>query len=72
MNNDTRPIIGFNGRRGVRFDWKAFDEFMAQPDTIVTFTRRSVSRDGLHETIVRCGSTGKNGSFFRTREFYGI
>ena len=67
--SDTRPIIGFNGRQGKRFEWEEFDA--ALRGAIVTFTRREVSRDGLHERIIRTGTTA-DGRQFRTREFYAI
>jgi hypothetical protein len=69
MMNDTRPIIGFNGQRGKRFEWEEFDVVLK--GAIVTFQRREVSRDGLHERIIRIGNTA-DGRHFRTREFYAI
>lgn len=67
--NDTRPILGLNHKRGQRVEWTDFDAILS--GAIVTFTRREVSRDGLHERIIRIGTT-RDGVPFRTREFYGI
>jgi hypothetical protein len=69
MSNDTRPIIGFNGNVGKRVEWEDFDATLK--GAVVSFQRREVSRDGLHERIIKCGYTA-DGRQFRSREFYGI
>jgi hypothetical protein len=67
--SDSRPIIGFNGARGKRYEWEEFDSIMR--GAIVTFTRREVAKNGLHERIISIGSTA-DGRHFRSREFYAI
>lgn len=63
------PIVGLNHKRGKRMQWDEFDALMT--DAYVSYENISVSRNGLHETIVKCGSLA-DGTPFRSREFYSI
>jgi hypothetical protein len=65
---DSRPIIGFNGRRGSRVEWDEMDAILK--GATVSFENVSIARDGLSEQVVRMGYTA-DGRMFRTREFYG-